>query len=357
MNRKSEQIDNSSRIYWIDVARSLAIICVILCHSVEGVYPLDIHSILALSFQARLFVFTLMLVGRLGVPIFLVLTGYLLLNRSYNVQESINFWKHKCIPLLITTEIWIFIYWAFSGCNNGQLKFENLIRELLFLKNTEINHLWYMPMILGIYMFIPFIANAVHQFTNKILWIILGIVVIYLFLVPFINIVLVFNGEEGITNQLNLSYSGEIYGVYLILGYLISQKDYNLQLYKCISAAVIILSIAIGIQNYFYINELEYKYWYDSIFIFGLTICVVFALIQLRKMPWNRSFTCIAKSSFGIYLMHNIILTQMLQIMPITMDRILKVVLVTVLSFVVSLGVVMVIVQVPKIRKVLFFMK
>lgn len=55
--------------------------------------------------------------------------------------------------------------------------------------------------------------------------------------------------------------------------------------------------------------------------------------------------------------MHNIILTQMLQIMPITMDRILKVVLVTVLSFVVSLGVVMVISQVPKIRKVLFFMK
>lgn len=357
MKSETKREDGVSRVVWVDVARSFAIICVIVCHSVEGVYPLDLQSVLELSSQARIFVFAMMTIGRLGVPIFLILTGYLLLGRNYNVEESIKFWKTKCIPLLITTEIWRLIYWFFVGNQVGTLDFENLVRQLLFLKSTEINHLWYLPMILGIYLFIPFISNAIHRFPSKILWVLLGIVVVYLFLVPFINMLLILNGEEGVSNQFDLSYSGGIYGVYLILGYLISKKKYSWKFGWCVGLGTTILAVAVGTQEFFYISGIEYRYWYDSIFIFGLTICAAFATSQIKKIPGKILFYHVAKCSFGIYLVHNIILTKILQLMPMTMDRVLKVVLVTVLSFVISLGVVMAIAQVPKIRKVLFFMK
>ena len=61
----------SKRIEWADMARSFAVFCVISCHTVEEVYPFDVSSMMAISFQARILVFGWMILGRLGVPIFL----------------------------------------------------------------------------------------------------------------------------------------------------------------------------------------------------------------------------------------------------------------------------------------------
>ena len=223
-NEGSRIYKDKQRIVWADIARTIAIFCVVLCHAVGKVYPFCLDSINSLSPQARLLAHSCLYIGRLGVPIFLILTGYFLLPRDYSFENCKKFWKNKCIPLLITTEIWFFLYWIFQSFQTRSIDFLKLIYEMLFLRNTDINHLWYLPMVLGIYIFIPFISRAIKQIPNKILWMIVIFVVLYCFVVPFINNILLFNGLSGIKNILYLEYSGKVYGVYLIIGYLISKK-------------------------------------------------------------------------------------------------------------------------------------
>ena len=78
-------VDQDQRIQWIDLIRVIAIICVILCHSCESVYQsLSLEVINSLGILERMFVLGLFSIGRTGVPILLMITGYLLLDREYD---------------------------------------------------------------------------------------------------------------------------------------------------------------------------------------------------------------------------------------------------------------------------------
>lgn len=316
-------------------------------------------SMMAISFQARIVVFGWMFLGRLGVPIFLVLTGYLLLGRNYDLEKSKRFWIHKCIPLLMTTEVWIFIYWLLAAAQNRFFDFGQLVCELLFLRPADINHLWYLPMILGIYIFIPIIANAINKFPVKILRRILVFPVIYLFLVPYLNYVFYLNGYSGISSLVDLSYSGGIYGTYIILGYLIPRRKIFVRSWKWLFSILLILLLVAAIvnQEIFYQHGVEYRYWYDSIYVFLMIVVIISLLSQIEMIPLKNIFLLISKYSFGIYLIHNIVLTLLIQLLPQTIDRMTKTVILTVLTFLLSFLLVIVISKITKIKKLLFFIK
>ena len=63
------------RIVSFDVIRLIAISCVVLCHSVETVYK---ASNLSLGYGLAHYL------GRLGVPLFLFLTGALIINKEFD---------------------------------------------------------------------------------------------------------------------------------------------------------------------------------------------------------------------------------------------------------------------------------
>jgi len=72
------------RIKWIDLVRAIAILLVILCHTTENIYEMKLESMTSLSLQSRIFCFASFTAGRLGVPLFLMITGSLLLPREYD---------------------------------------------------------------------------------------------------------------------------------------------------------------------------------------------------------------------------------------------------------------------------------
>ena len=74
----------SNRISWLDYARTFAILCVIVVHSTESIYPINADTMAMLPFVKKIIVISLFTFGRLGVPVFLFLTGYLLLDRTYD---------------------------------------------------------------------------------------------------------------------------------------------------------------------------------------------------------------------------------------------------------------------------------
>ena len=134
------------RILWLDYARCFAIICVVLIHGVERIYAYDAQQTAMLSAGSLLFRNIAFVAGRLGVPVFLAITGYLLLDRDYSSADKIfRFYKHNLLPIIITTEIWNLIYDAVIFIGNGKFDFDMLIRDLLFLKTNQMGNMWYMP--------------------------------------------------------------------------------------------------------------------------------------------------------------------------------------------------------------------
>ena len=106
----NEQLD---RIKSIDLLRTIAILCVVLCHATESIYQLNAEYFSSLSFKSSCFSFFAFTIGRLGVPFFLMITGYLLLDRNYDTKKTLHFWKNNWLHLLFCTWIWFLLYDVF----------------------------------------------------------------------------------------------------------------------------------------------------------------------------------------------------------------------------------------------------
>lgn len=150
---KQTEMIAHKRIVNLDIERVLAIMCVVLCHSVELIYNMDFKAWTTLSSKAQIYRTIMFTIGRLGVPIFLLLSGYLLLSRKYENDEDIfKFYKKNLLSLLITTEIWTVIYNIFfCFYNKSSFNVTDFIKEAIFVKEVPIMNMWYMPMIIGIY--------------------------------------------------------------------------------------------------------------------------------------------------------------------------------------------------------------
>ena len=160
----SARRSGKKRIRWIDLARAFGILTVVLCHCVHEIYRLQLTYMSSLHRTGRLFGFAAFTAGRLGVPLFLMISGYLLLNRSYTADRCRHFFRHNFLRLLACTEIWFLFYHIFLSVTNLQdFSLRDMLLEMLFIKNGSIGHMWYMPVILGVYLLLPAAANALHS--------------------------------------------------------------------------------------------------------------------------------------------------------------------------------------------------
>lgn len=154
-----------SRKIWLDVVRATAILCVVLCHSVEAFYRPVLLGQLQVSFPLWNIENLLFTVGRMGVPLFLATTGALILPRDY--PDVSAFYKKSLLPLFLTTEIWIFFNYIFCCVIEHQtFNISRLLLEMLFLKSSSLSHMWYMPVILGCYIALPFLSRLLQTSTN-----------------------------------------------------------------------------------------------------------------------------------------------------------------------------------------------
>ena len=103
--------NTKERLNWLDLVRCIAILCVVMCHVIEGdIYNFDLGYMQSVGFASQAFAFVMFSMGRIGVPLFLLSTGYLLLNRTYDDAQCRGFWKNKGLGLLVAVEVWIVIY-------------------------------------------------------------------------------------------------------------------------------------------------------------------------------------------------------------------------------------------------------
>ena len=309
----------NTRIAKYDVARLFAILCVILCHSSDYIYGYNFNYINNLSLGSKFFCFSAFTIGRLGVPIFLFLSGALLLKKTIEEDTDIfNFYKKNLLPLVIANTIWIFIYNLFFYLTDQEnlVSIEHIIKELLFLEKVPSLQMWYIPMIIGIYIGIPFVAKLIKSFSFKSFLPILILIFTSNFILPTINVFLkIYGSKEIYESLLSISFLGAQYGLYIILGYYISvsKKTKINRFWICLVGLMsFIMMIGIQMLSYSAVSKYNGFVWYDNVFLLICTACIFVEINSMREEKINPKLSKLAyyigRMSFALFFMHPIIL-------------------------------------------------
>lgn len=293
------------RIGWLNTIRTAAILLVVLNHAVETFFNGAPNSMVGVGKWFAVIMFSL---GRLGVPLFLFLSGYLLLDRTYESEKDVfNLYKKKLLPLFVSWEIWMLLYQAFSAIYYDEaISVKEVIEKALFVKPVGMPHAWYMYMLLGMYVSFPLISILLKNCSWKTLIIPIGFTATWSMVLPFVNDILSLCNQTTYSGQLTLWINGSSYGIFLIMGYFFKKyPNFTLKAWQDLLGFAISFGLTVVWHVIKYDAGFNYRVWYTFIL---MPITAFFFFDMLRKIRLNRFFgylaTRISICSFGIYLIH-----------------------------------------------------
>lgn len=302
--------ESRKRIISLDITRFLAIFLVILTHASDNSYQYTVlDSITAISPKQRFFALTLHILGRSGVPLFLFLSGYLLLDRDYERNGSIiTFWKKHLLPLILTCSIWGLIYYIYGIIiDKNPFSLSRLITELIFYKQYEGSQFWYIPMILGMYLFIPIVGILLKHLDSKIKEILFIISFLYIFIPPMMNPILkALQVSFNLQTIIDLSFSGNAYGLLILMGYFAKRKYQKVKIWKWFIISISCFLFLLWEENLCFTHGVPYDLWYNNIVLAIMCFSIFKQLLKIKIVKFSNAFTWISRNSFGIFLVHNI---------------------------------------------------
>lgn len=365
------------RLFYLDVARFIAIISISLNHAVNRSYENynnQMAEFFALPFGSTLFKTFISVFSRIGVPLFLMITGVLILNKKMESASDVKrFYKHNLLSLFITTEIWYILMYWFLALSKGVVSQQGwlgaiggMVKTMLFQDQLTMGSMWYMPMILCVYTTLPFavmLKDKLAGSREKLLFLPVGLLYTVAMVMPFVNHLLVLLGLKGFDSPLGEHYLFSFYYIYIIVGYLIGQGALA-KLKTSVVATVTALSffLCCGYQLWAYSRPVDYLVAYQFPL---LPVCAGFLFELLRRMAdrakkLEKPVTCISRISFGIYFVHIVIMTGLSAILDRYAPGLLRPVRLTVLEVVsvgASIAVILSLSKIKVFRKYLFLIK
>ena len=141
----------STHFYWIDLIRVVAVFQVVLVHLSYVIFFKE--DLLSPNWIAANFYDSF---SRMGVPLFFMVSGYLLLGKSEPVAD---FFRKRLVKVGIPTLFWSVAYllWSVEAYRNGTMKPLAVALSMLktmYLGDVEI-HLWFLYILIGIYLVAP----------------------------------------------------------------------------------------------------------------------------------------------------------------------------------------------------------
>lgn len=357
-SRREESLINppSARIAQLDYARAIAIALVAVCHCSE------LASHVAMTQQTlltQLMFSVLFPLGRFGVPLFLFLTGALILGKDFSEADAVSkFYRRNLLPLFLTVEVWNCLYWAFASMQQGAFEPVKLLKYLLFLEQPPVINIWYMPMILGMYLALPFVAVVVQKFDIKTLLLPFTIVCICAYLPS--RIVIHLNWQNFSGFYINTSFLGGEYGAYIVAGYWLFRREALRWMPRPVCVVVVCAGICLTVAQQF--SQLRagnnYAVWYTDA-ILAITAVFTFELIlRSRVMRKRVAFVeSLSRLSLGVFFVHIIpivLLSGKLDFGTGALPYVLTFVLLFAVSLSLSWGIAAVVAKFPRLARVLF---
>lgn len=300
---------HKNRIFYLDILRAFAIFSVLACHCFDN-YVVNVDI-----FGTALWYYSLFLnsLRDLGVPLFVLLSGCLLLNKK---EDIITFVKKRVSRVAIPCLFWAFLFIAcaliFKQFGFSLYPFtdlNNLIYGVFHLKNTA-SYFWFVPMIFSVYVVI-FVINKLNERYKHTLKISL-IISILIFILINLNMI-----------QFAKPYYKYIfYSIFAVIGYYLANFDFknkiNLQSIDILFAAIFIVSyifevyinatLSLSLNHYSCVSQFSF------INLISLISLFLFIRYFSQRRDMNGNENAISKivfsisiCSYGIYLSHIII--------------------------------------------------
>ena len=317
-------VSTGKRKYELDVIRALAIISISMNHAVNRTYENFSYAFFefrtiplwSTGIKALAIVF-----GHIGVPLFLMISGALLLNKRIEGEEDIrNFYRHNLLSILITTEIWYVIMYCFILVFHTEWSeitpwsaISGLISTVLFTNQTTMDSMWYMPMILCLYMLVPYVVMIVRRVSLRMF--LLPCLVLYVadMVLPLVNSILKLNFVNMYLSFVpRASNLFSMYFLYVLLGYWINRGGLSrIRGRYLVLATAGCFALCTIFVFYAYTRPPQVVLDYDFPLL-PILAAGVFELIRrgahlLKGM--QRPVTYLAKISFAVYFVHILIMS------------------------------------------------
>jgi surface polysaccharide O-acyltransferase-like enzyme len=331
-------ITDNSREVWIDWLRVAACFMVFVVHSTEPFYLGGDGSLILTETDAFWSSFFDSFV-RSCVPLFIIASSYLQFPTHYPTME---FFRRRAVRILVPFLLWTVVY-AFRW---GE-PVENF-RNLLLNFNYAAGHLWFVYMLLGVYLLMPLLSPWAEKVEKKELQIYLGIC-LFTTMIPLIRdwaaggATTVIYGPSGLPRQALFPLWGEAswnaYGTfyyfsgfigYLLLGLYFRKFVGELSWKKTLGIAIpcYIAGFAISFGGFlrrvyetaegtFPVGGLvEKAVWWETtwcndtigVVLMAIAWILVFKKIKAEGRFYKNVLLPVSKASYGIYLMHLLIL-------------------------------------------------
>ena len=288
-----------NRKVYLDYLRVFAMFAVILTHVVGEVLTDDIKT----GTPEWIYLSALSSIVKWAVPIFLMISGTLFLSRNIEIK---TIYKKYILRLFIALVFWSAVYTVLEYFTQRPRP-----RDLITTFVSGYVHLWYLYLMIALYMLVPILRLIVKN--KQIMKYYMVLSTIFAFVVPMIlNIDIVSKIASGAINNMHIDFVMGL-TLFFVAGYYFS----SVQISK--RSKIIIYSIAVlSLLSYFArIIYAIYKlkdYYLDislntigTLFI-SFAIYVLFMNICKNKKQTSKFVACLSKYSFGIYLVHMLII-------------------------------------------------
>lgn len=279
--------------------RAMACCFVVLSHATM---PPSLMTELNTVWQADVFFRAII---RVSVPLFIMISGYLLLDR----EEPIFLFYKKRARRIIPPFLFYFLlyYTAISLFFNKPIGIDTLIS---FFDDGGTGHMWYLFTLIGIYSFMPFTRLIFKNSTSheKIVFIIF-----WFFVTSF---------APTLDNYFESSYDFTVkFGMYQFFGYFgytflgacgklihVGPRERKIWLSIWFICTILVMLITYIAS---YSHGAPYSVFIErmSPFVVLATISAFFALKDIRLGKYLPIIMEVSKHSFGIYLIHVLVLT------------------------------------------------
>jgi surface polysaccharide O-acyltransferase-like enzyme len=297
-------------IQWLDTLRALAILGVIIIHISSPLVNMTYGRNMPYWWIGNVVDSAV----RFAVPLFLMLSGATLLGKEYKLGE---FYKRRFTRVLIPFLFWILVYWIYRWMvllpKQQPHEFHAILQwgVNLFLKEGVSKHFWYVYMILFIYLFVPFLGKGLRKLTMPA---ISNLLLVW--------VVIVFACKSLPLNMYSWSgeYGGKLLGYflqsgYLVLGYYLIRLPVYPTRIRYSAAAIFTVSILVSaVCTYFFsrsIHKLDlsmYGYLSINTIIQSMAIFMWMKGSNIRNEHFNRFFATVSNYSYGIYLVHILVI-------------------------------------------------
>mgnify|MGYP003286090789 CR=1 FL=1 len=295
--------------YAYDILRILACFLVIVNHTNSEVFlGMDI----SLTWSLSLAYFYL---SKIAVPIFLMISGALLLRKDYSYRELL----HKILKILAVLFIFsLYIYIIEEGNAFNLHDFINRILEAPIITSY-----WYFYMLLGAYLILPFMRKIIISMkSSDWLYFFSG----WAFFSGLLPVLIRYEIIPTITFWFDVQIMSNFIG-YMFMGYYITQTSFSLKVKQIgwlmtvlAIPCILVLSVVSGLyeihtwgQLYLMLDNLYYLPTMIMAVLVFFTVYTISSQWELKGLG-GKALAGVASTTFGIYVVHMIYNTHLTKV-------------------------------------------